>query len=218
MGNGQRVWNICPFQREHIALTSVDVNELRTVGVGPGIFLDNHWLNANISLNKVNVIHSAGAGIEIVSNGALIFKGGEIGRNEDGGIVLNRTALYSTTTVTLSDLYIHDNTGYGMQVHTNGAITLTNVRSNSNTTWGMTLDNTACGTATPCNVSLLTSGSGVNEFHSNGNWGLVINTYGVVVLRQGQLSPTTVVMVCPLPTNAATIPANVTITGGKFNQ
>jgi putative surface-exposed virulence protein len=195
-----------------ITLTNITVNNTTSMGIS----LDNHWLVADITLTKVNVSHSAGAGIEIASNGKLTYKGGEVSLNLGGGIALNPTALYSTTSVTLSDLYIQNNTGAGMLIFTKGAITLTNVRSNDNTTQGMVLDNTACGTASPCNVSLLTSGSGVNEFHSNGNWGLVINTYGIVALSKVNIASSGGGV--SITNNAATIPANVTITGGKFQD
>lgn len=197
-----------------ISLASIEVINIYGVGGSPGIYLDNHWLGADISLTKVNVKHSAGTGIEIASSGKLTYKGGEVSLNLGGGIVLNRTGLYSTTTVTLSDLFIHDNTGSGMLIITKGAISLTNVRSNSNTANGMLLENIACGTATPCNVSLLTSGSGINEFNGNTNWGLVINTYGVVALSKINITGSGGGV--SITNNAATIPANVTITGGKF--
>ena len=50
---------------------------------------------------------------------------------------------------------------------------------------GMVLDNTACGTATPCPVSLLTTGTGINDFTLNvgGDGGLMI-TYGAVIMNK----------------------------------
>jgi hypothetical protein len=123
--------------------------------------------------------------------------------------------------VILSDLYIYNNDGYGASIYNQGAITLTNVRSSSNNGgWGMWLDNTACGTATPCAISILQSGTGVNEFNYNdGGGGLKIDTYGVVVVNKASASwnedaGLSIVNNEALPSK----PVNVTITGGTFEQ
>jgi hypothetical protein len=83
----------------------------------------------------------------------------------------------------------------------------------------MILDNTACGTATPCAVSVLTSGTGVNEFNQNddGN-GLQISTYGAVIVNNVHAEGNTGYGV-GIQNNLADPlkPADVNVTGGVFN-
>ncbi len=122
-------------------------------------------------------------------------------------------------TVTLSDLYLYDNDLNGANIYNLGTITLTNVRANSNNGgYGMLLDNRSCGTTTPCKVSILQSGSGVNEFNLNdGSGGLRIDTYGIVVMNKVN-AVSNEGYGAWIDNDAATTPVNVTITGGKFNS
>jgi hypothetical protein len=165
----------------------------------------------------VNANSSGGVGVFVATNGALTYKGGEIQNNNGDGISLYNELDGIVKTVILSDLYIYNNDGYGVDIINKGAITLTNVRSNASGSSGAYLSNTACGTTTPCGVSLLTTGMGVNEFNvQDSGAGLIVYTYGAITLNKVSAigNPG---YGANIHNETATIPANITITGGTFN-
>lgn len=216
--NGNRNYGIRVLTKGAITLTSVSANN--TTGANQAaISLDNHWLTSGITLTKVNANDNNYAGIELITNGKLTYKGGEVKSNGNHGIKLNMATGYRSTTVALTDLYVYDNDGFGVVIYTQGAVTLTNMRSNNNHGGaGLYVNNTYCGTATPCKVSLLTSGKGVNEFNGNNTGtGLEIATYGQVILIKVSCSGNGIYG-ANINNADATIPANVTVTSGEFNE
>ncbi len=202
-----------------VSLTDVTVDGSNNAGV-VGIDISNYLGPYGVTLTKVTSNDSGNVGIFIITNGSLTYKGGDVKYNASDGISIYAGPEAIVKTVILSDLYIYDNDGYGASIYNQGTITLTNVRSNSNNAgYGMWLDNTACGSATPCNVSLLTSGSGVNEFNSNdAGGGLRIETYGIVVANKVSASNNEGYGM-RIHNNSALVskPANITVTGGTFN-
>ncbi len=203
-----------------VSLSSVAVDYSDNIGI-IGIYIDNQLGTAGVALTKVNSNYSGGVGVFIATNGALTYKGGEVKHNGSDGISLYNDMDSIPKAVILSDLYIYNNDGYGAYMVNKGSFTLTNVRSNSNNSgYGLWLDNKACTTATPCPVSILQSGSGVNEFNLNdGGGGLMIDTYGVVVMNKVTAS-TNEGYGARVHNNSADPlkPANVTVTGGTFNS
>lgn len=202
-----------------VSLNNVTVNYSDNAGI-IGIDISNYLGPYGVTLTKVSANHNGGAGLNIVTNGAITYKGGELKSNAGDGMTVYNGVEAIAKAITLADLYIFDNDGWGANIYNKGAITLTNVRSNSNNGgWGMWLENTACGTATPCNVSLLTSGTGYNEFSSNqSGGGLRVNTYGVIVANKVSASSNKGYgMRLHNNTADALKPANITVTGGTFN-
>jgi len=217
--SGISSYGIVVYSKGMITLSGVSVNG--TLGPsGSGIYLDNHWLSAGISLSRVSV-YSAFAGVSLYTNGPLTYKSGSVKYNASDGIQLNDGVGYTAKTVILSDLAILDNDGYGMEVISAGPITLTNVSSNGNKAGsGMYLDNTACGTATPCTVSILKTGNNINAFSANvGGYGLRINTFGAVVVNNIAANFNSLYGMQITNNSADPLkPANVTITSGAFSE
>lgn len=202
-----------------VSLSNVSVNLSDNAGV-IGIDINNWQGPYGVTLSKVYSSFSGGAGLNIVTNGAITYKGGELNSNAGDGMTVYAGPEAIARAISLSDLYFHDNQGRGAEIPNKGNITLTNVTSIYNGGFGMSLNNTACGTAAPCSVSLLTSGSGHNEFSYNyGGGGLIIETYGAVVVNKASASSNagaglSIVNNEALPAK----PVNVTITGGTFEQ
>jgi hypothetical protein len=203
-----------------VSLSSIAVDYSDNIGI-IGIYIDNQLGTAGVALTKVNSNHSGGVGVFIATNGALTYKGGEVKHNGSDGISLYNDMDSIPKAVILSELYIYNNNGYGAYIVNKGSFTLTNVRSNSNNSgYGLWLDNKACSTATPCPVSILQSGTGVNEFNDNdGGGGLMIDTYGVVVMNKVTAKSNEGYGARVHNNSAAPLkPANVTVTGGTFNS
>ncbi len=203
-----------------VSLTSITVMDNDDL-FGIGINISNYQGTAGVTLNKVYSYYSGDAGIHIETNGALVYKVGEVKYNHGNGIELYSVPGVRPKAVVLSDLYIYNNDGYGAEVFNQGPITLTNVSSSSNTAGnGLFLDNTLCGTTTPCLVNILKTGNNINDFSGNiGGYGLRINTFGAVVVNN--IAANINSQYGALITNNSADPlkpANVTITSGAFSE
>lgn len=183
--------------------------------VSAGIYLDNELLTAGITLSNVISEHNV-IGMDIRTNGQLTYKSGNVADNTGNGIQLNSPETALAKTVALSNLRIEQNGGYGMIIKNKGAVTLTNVSVVDNDGHGLQINNQDCTPATPCPVSLLTTGSGINEFSVNGTFGLEISTYGTVILNKVN-AKWNQGMGVTVNNRMATIPANITVTGGHIN-
>jgi hypothetical protein len=212
--NENEGYGIYVLSKGAISLTNVEAHE-NSIGTA-GILLDNQLLFAGITLSNVisknNVI-----GMDIRTNGALTYKSGDVSNNTGNGIQLNSPGTAQAKVVTLSNLHIWGNTGYGMLIDNKGSVTITNVTAGGSvTSFGLWIDNRNCTTATPCPVSILTSGSGINKFSYNKLNGLYITTYGAVILNKIDAIDNEGSGVY-VENRMVTIPANITVTGGRFN-
>ena len=214
--NGNQGYGIYVLSKGAISLTNVEALE-NTVGTA-GIFLDNQLLTNGISLSKVTVKENV-VGIDIRTNGAFSYKTGTVYFSSSNGIQLNNLGTAQAKAVTLSDLRIWGSSGYGMLIDNKGPVTLTNVTSGgSDTSFGLWIDNRDCTPATPCPVSILTSGSGINEFSYNEIYGLDIRTYGAVILNKVNAIGNRLGAGVYVNNRDGGIPANITVSGGKFNE
>ncbi len=214
--NGNQGYGIYVLSKGAISLTNVEALE-NTVGIA-GIFLDNQLLTNGISLSKVTVKENV-VGIDIRTNGAFSYKTGTVYFSSSNGIQLNNLGTAQAKAVTLSDLRIWGSSGYGMLIDNKGPVTLTNVTSGgSDTSFGLWIDNRDCTPATPCPVSILTSGSGINEFSYNEIYGLDIRTYGAVILNKVNAIGNSLGTGVYVNNRDGGIPANITVSGGKFNE
>jgi hypothetical protein len=84
-----------------------------------------------------------------------------------------------TITITSGRNDFNGNSGDGLILFSNRAITITNLVAVSNSGIGALLDNTYSGSGSPQNVTV--SGSG--EFNGNGDSGLAVLTYGLITLN-----------------------------------
>lgn len=202
-----------------VSMSSVTVNLSNNAGV-IGIDINNWQGPYGVTLSKVYSSFSGGAGLNIVTNGAITYKGGELNSNAGDGMTVYAGPEAIARAISLSDLYFHDNQGRGAEIPNKGNITLTNVTSIYNDGFGMSLNNTACGTAAPCSISLLSSGTGHNEFSYNySGGGLIIDTYGAVVVNKASASSNAGAGLSINNNEALPAkPVNVTITGGTFEQ
>jgi hypothetical protein len=139
-----------------------------------GVVISN--ANGNMTLAKITLTSNRETGLVVESQGAITWTGGKAYNNGWGGLVingggarLNNSAAATPKPVTVRDADTGGNQGPGLndglRILSDGAVTLTNIQSNSNLTGsGLYVDNST-GTA-PVSI-LCTSLKMSNGFSSN---------------------------------------------------
>lgn len=120
------------------------------------------------------------AGLHIESNGVITVNNLTSTFNGDNGVYLNNAfSNPANPAVTIKGFaFVINNAGNGLQIFSNGAVTLANITANGNTLFGVDIDNLG-NALKPGNVTI----TGNNIFNSNTGIGLSINTYGIVLLN-----------------------------------
>ena len=167
---------------------------------GRGAFLDNQWSyqDYNITLTGNNVFNGNGnAGLEAYSNGSIAMSSltasGNTGGTSPvtgydvGGADLNNVSKTTTpVTITLTGFNSFENnlgSGTGLYAFSDGAITISNLTANNNSSYGVFLDNAS----SPYNHLLLARNitlTGFASFVNNGNDGLNFNSSGAFSVTQ----------------------------------
>lgn len=179
-GTGLAIWT-----DGTVALSNITANGNGTGGSGSGIQVYNYYTaGKNVTLTGINSFSSnAGNGLLIYTSGAISVSSVTASSNISGlGADLdNSTYAPDTTprTIALTGVNAFNTNGTtGLNVNSNGAISLSSVTANSNGTYGANLSNIA--SVLPQAITL----SGFNTFNSN-DQGLSIITKGAVTSSTG---------------------------------
>ena len=154
-----------------------------------GAWLENDFTGTisgiTVTATSLNQFNSNGNdGLDVYSKGAIALTNVYAIGNSNDGTYLNNTTGTIASGVTLTGFNaFSENGSYGLEVHTNGAITASNLANNSNVKYGALLDNckyngTSCTTSTIAAVTL----GGSNQFKFD-SIGLAIHTNGAITLN-----------------------------------
>jgi len=170
----------------------VTLNNIFANGNGEyGAEIDNYRGDAiaarNVTLTGVNVFNGNAnqSGLSVTSLGAIVVNKVTANFNGDYGTYLdNQWNLFSQPVTIVGYGTFNANTYAGLQVYSNGAVTMANIIANGNGADGASISNHSLTTtpqllALSVNVTL----SGVNNFNYNGTEGLSISTDGVITLN-----------------------------------
>lgn len=162
-----------------------------------GVHLITTHAAANVTLNNIYISNSGlsvgSAGLWINTLGTVTLTTVNVNHSsEDGGHIYNDTAS-PPKNVIITNGNFNNNDGDGLDISTNGAITLKNVNAYWNSGYGARLDNdsgiagvTITNNPLPSNISQLQSPvSDVDpilkrDFSKNGSTGLWINSFGAI--------------------------------------
>lgn len=161
-------------------------------GDGSGVIVD---VSASIKMTGTNLInHNQLNGLDFSSDGAISVSNLTASNNGYAGAVINNCLKSGAVCsivgkpVTLTGTNIFNENGYeGLDVFTDGVISISNVTASGNASFGVYLDNCAydgvtlfaCTNTLPYAVSIQTP----STFLSNTNDGLYIHTTGAVTLK-----------------------------------
>jgi len=185
-----------------------------------GVFLDNSTgaSTSGVTMTGTNQFDSTMGG----SNGLTIFSAGAVtltnlsaNYNSGKGVYIENTASTTFKGVTITGVNTFtNNTENGLDIHSDGVITLNNLTANNNHGfYGVLIDNTTSGATTPKVVTI----NGTNTIFNNDRHGLNIITYGAVTLNNisatGNGFPDFQGYGASIANDIATVPANVTLNG-----
>ena len=160
---------------------------------GMGVSLNNDYANYK-SVNSTGIITLTGVnefnynwsgGLNALSKGAIRLTDVDAIGNTGNGAYLNNTSGPIAAGVTLININVFsENSSNGLEVHTNGAITTSNLVANSNGGHGAWLDNcgyngTSCTTLTIAPVTVSVN----NQFKDNNSGGLAVFSNGLITLN-----------------------------------
>lgn len=145
-----------------------------------GFRLENSYGTGTVTLNRCQANDNGQLGLEVTSKGAIKITDSQFRGNMVGNANLeNRTDTTTSPAVTILRGEFNESTqGFGLNVLSDGIITLTDSRANENVTFGALLDNTTGSTGVSILYKKLT-----NHFDANGDNGVEIISNGSVVIK-----------------------------------
>ncbi|MGH9851105.1 MAG: beta strand repeat-containing protein, partial [Blastocatellia bacterium] len=156
-----------------IVLTRVEVRN----NAGAGARLDNTEGTKDIlvTVGKFNN-NQGGAGLEVLSGGAITLSNVMANGNDGDGVSLNNTGALSAKNVTLNSglFQFNGNSGSGLDIESKGSITIKDITAVGNDVNGARLDNTSSTNALGITLA------GTNIFSENDNHGLLVLSKGAI--------------------------------------
>jgi len=155
---------------------------------GGGLYIrhDNAGSTGNVSVSCTtgwcDFNRNGTFGAYILSKGSITLNRLDVVENGYGMYLRNDLVPDLTPkNISISNSYIRDSqTGFGLDVESKGAITLTNVDAGANQTYGARLNNTASNTGAPVTIT----GQGDWDWYGdNGQYGIRIQSKGSVTIR-----------------------------------
>jgi len=179
-----------------ITLTGVGASGNGVTGVdgSNGITLENTrtgYTGAVTIINSMNpalysISQNNGLGLDIVSsNGAVLLNGVYADENLSGGAEIHNRQDTGTWNVTIQNSHFNSNTdGFGLNVDTKGAISLTKTDASGNASYGAELDNEYAQKYSPITITndAKNIGKDLNGFSNNDSTGIIIIARGAVTL------------------------------------
>ena len=145
----------------------------------PGAYLDNTISvsspHASVTVTNSMFLRNDGEGLWVKTNGAVMIKNVTSGQNIAEGVTLANDFDATASPVAVTNSLFVGNSSEGLEVSSNGTVTLTRIEAQHNQTIGTKVNN-AFGTA---NVLL----QGTNTFLGNDGDGLYVTTKGSVTAR-----------------------------------
>ena len=149
-----------------------------------GLDIDNTGGIGTVTLNVINSNgNSDGVGVSILSHGAVTITGSDFSDNGGKGLFIQNNG-GAAANVTLSNLTAQSNHDTGIEILSKGAVSLTGIISfiQVSNGSGLYVDNTS-GTA---GITLTNTGSAMNTFNDNPDYGVYFLTNGAVVINNTQ--------------------------------
>ncbi len=159
---------------------------------GVGAFLDNNdvaTISQPVTIKGYGVFNeNSDIGLLVYTNGNVVFANITANNNNNGGAYIqainNVTATtFANVTLTGVNTFNENNNLHGIYVATDGAITISNITANENSTYGAYLDNITNANSGPTGIKAVTL-NGVNMFNNNIGDGLSIDASGNVTLTR----------------------------------
>jgi hypothetical protein len=175
--NGPLDYNTLLVQTKgNIVLNKVQVLDALNTGVGNayGATLDNTTGSGNVTVTNGVFTNNEKRGLTISSKGAVTLKNVAADYNGDTGLWIVNNGATGAKPVTVTNAEFKGNFFIGLDVRSNGAVTLTNLVATYNSTGdGVYVINTNLGVA-PVTIN------GVNNFSNNGGNGLEVASKGPI--------------------------------------
>jgi hypothetical protein len=154
---------------------------------GSGVLISTSG-TGNVSVSRLNSVSNGNSGLNIDSSGNILVDNSTINNNGvlvtfNSGIILNNVSATTPKTVTVSRATIYGIPECGLQVTSEGLITLNNVNSSNNT------GSSGCGAylnnapGTTAGVTILGT-YGENQFNTNATEGLRVYSNGPVLMNK----------------------------------
>ena len=174
---------VCVQTAGGILLDRVHVEGVDTGGIRDGAILDNRASLASPPGSVVvtnsqflnNRSFTNSSGLLILTNGAVTLKQVEANNDTWDGVVINNTFDATGSPVTVTNGKFNENDDDGLDIASNGTVTLTNLYAQGNAGHGTFVDNTA-GVG---NVVF----KGINTFLGNVSSGLFVRSKGNITAR-----------------------------------
>jgi hypothetical protein len=164
-------------------------------GYGVRILLNNQ--NTNVTLENVFANSNDNTGVYVMTQGKISIKNMQSSLNGEYGAYLDNCDIYSggvclspyKNTVTINGAQTDENDINGIQVISKGGVTLTSIRARDNGLTGVLVDNCVLNSgvcqgtgAVTINSPASAGESAANDFSSNGNYGLYVESFGAISL------------------------------------
>lgn len=149
-------------------------------------FVITNW-NGAITLNNiiVDVIDpvdaSIGNALSVGTTGNIVLNNVSVQNNDNSGgwldgAYLNNTSSSTGAGVTINNSSFNNNQGYGLEVNSDGIVTVKNIVANDNGSDGVVIDNTSAS------IDKAVTFTGIQQFNNNGGSGLTIYSDGAITL------------------------------------
>jgi putative surface-exposed virulence protein len=157
-----------------VAVSYISIND----NDGYGAQISTNGNTSTVTLTNIDFYNNGSYGLNVLANGNITLDNVQIAENHSYGANLDNTSGNGTVTVkSTGGREIRNNTGYGLWILSRGNITLTNIAIHDNGGFGAWLNNSSGTTATvTINSTKYTNWSG------NGSYGLQIDSPGAVIV------------------------------------
>ncbi len=160
----------------NVTLENVEVkNNVNNIGA----FIDNDESTGSVTVNNSRFINNGNDddGLQILAMGNVSLLNVTATNNGDEGVQIDNTASSASATVqVLGTNTFTGNSGDGLNIRSDGNITLNNITANANLDDGADISNSSSGTNATVTIT------GTNSFSNNTSDGLVVVSRGAIML------------------------------------
>lgn len=156
---------------------NISLTNVRIDNSGGNGFYFTTLLPINITIKTSAFDYNDQNGLVLVTQGTISLNTVEASYNSGVGAMLdNMSTTVAKNVIVSASKFDHNTGGYGLNIYSKGAITLSSVSASFNTVYGARLDNTAGAPSVPA-VKISNS-----TFNDNSGFGLDLNARGAVTI------------------------------------
>jgi hypothetical protein len=180
--NSSTVEGLVVTSKGTITLANVNAFYNNTTSGTAAVSLTNTPGTGGVSIqnSKFDYNYATVAALNVLTDGSITLSGDEIYDNYNGKGAYLQSNTAKVNNASISNSNFSSNHLTGLDLTTNGAITLTNINSQYNLGYGVLLENDFGAKGS---VTILTSGTGTNWIQSSPNDGLKIISNGSVTVK-----------------------------------